>query len=81
MGFFLLVAAGNDSTKATYTSGMRALLDHPEQMRELVEDPSLIPRRDRGVPADVPGLRQLPPHRDPDTEIARAADRRGRQGA
>jgi cholest-4-en-3-one 26-monooxygenase len=43
MGFFLLVAAGNDSTKATYTSGMRALIEHPEQMRELVEDPSLIP--------------------------------------
>ena len=43
MGFFLLVAAGNDSTKATYTSGMRALLEHPEQMRELADDPSLIP--------------------------------------
>jgi cytochrome P450 len=43
MGFFLLVAAGNDSTKATYTSGMRALLEHPEQMEALVEDPSLIP--------------------------------------
>ncbi len=43
MGFFLLVAAGNDSTKATFTSGMNALLDHPDQMRELVEDPSLIP--------------------------------------
>jgi cholest-4-en-3-one 26-monooxygenase len=43
MGFFLLVAAGNDSTKATYTSGMRALLEHPEQMRMLVDDPSLIP--------------------------------------
>jgi cholest-4-en-3-one 26-monooxygenase len=43
MGFFLLVAAGNDSTKATYTSGMRALMEHPEQMRELAEDPSLIP--------------------------------------
>ena len=42
MGFFLLVAAGNDSTKATYTSGMRALLEHPEQMRMLAEDPSLI---------------------------------------
>ena len=42
MGFFLLVAAGNDSTKATYTSGMRALLEHPEQMRMLVDDPSLI---------------------------------------
>ena len=43
MGFFLLVAAGNDSTKATYTSGMRALLEHPEQMEMLVDDPSLIP--------------------------------------
>jgi cytochrome P450 len=43
MGFFLLVAAGNDSTKATYTSGMRALLEHPDQMRMLADDPSLIP--------------------------------------
>jgi cytochrome P450 len=43
MGFFLLVAAGNDSTKATYCSGMRALMENPEQMRELVKDPSLIP--------------------------------------
>jgi cytochrome P450 len=43
MGFFLLVAAGNDSTKATYCSGMRALLDHPDQRQLLLEDPSLIP--------------------------------------
>jgi cholest-4-en-3-one 26-monooxygenase len=43
MGFFLLVAAGNDSTKATYCSAMRALMEHPEQRQMLVEDPSLIP--------------------------------------
>ena len=43
MGFFLLVAAGNDSTKATYCSGMRALMDHPDQRRLLLDDPSLIP--------------------------------------
>jgi cholest-4-en-3-one 26-monooxygenase len=43
MGFFLLVAAGNDSTKATYCSSMRALMEHPDQRRLLVEDPSLIP--------------------------------------
>jgi cytochrome P450 len=43
MGFFLLVAAGNDSTKATYTSGMRALLEHPDQMEMLTRDPALIP--------------------------------------
>jgi cholest-4-en-3-one 26-monooxygenase len=43
MGFFLLVAAGNDSTKATYCSAMQALIDHPEQRQLLLEDPSLIP--------------------------------------
>jgi cholest-4-en-3-one 26-monooxygenase len=43
MGFFLLILAGNDSTKATYCSGMRALMENPEQKRELVEDPTLIP--------------------------------------
>ena len=43
MGFFLLVAAGNDSTKATYCSGMRALIEHPEERWRLLEDPALIP--------------------------------------
>ena len=43
MGFFLLILAGNDSTKATYCSGMRALMEDPAQMRELVENPSLTP--------------------------------------
>jgi cytochrome P450 len=43
MGFFLLMAAGNDSTKATYCSGMRALMENPEQLQLLLDDPSLIP--------------------------------------
>ncbi len=43
MGFFLLVAAGNDSTKATYCSAMRALLQQPDQRRMLLEDPALVP--------------------------------------
>jgi cytochrome P450 len=42
MGFFLLMAAGNDSTKATYCSGMRALMEDREQLGMLVEDPSLV---------------------------------------
>jgi cytochrome P450 len=42
MGFFLLVAAGNDSTKATYCSGMRALMEDPSQRQQLLDDPSLI---------------------------------------
>jgi cholest-4-en-3-one 26-monooxygenase len=43
MGFFLLMAAGNDSTKATYCSAMRALIENPDQRRLLLDDPSLIP--------------------------------------
>jgi cytochrome P450 len=43
MGFFLLVAAGNDSTKATYCSAMRALIEDPAQRQLLVDDPSRIP--------------------------------------
>lgn len=43
MGFFLLVAAGNDSTKATYCSAMRALMEHPDQRRLLLDDAALIP--------------------------------------
>jgi cholest-4-en-3-one 26-monooxygenase len=43
MGFFLLLAAGNDSTKATYCSAMRALMEHPEERQLLLDDPSLVP--------------------------------------
>jgi len=43
MGFFLLMAAGNDSTKATYCSAMLALLEDEEQMQTLLEDPALVP--------------------------------------
>jgi cholest-4-en-3-one 26-monooxygenase len=43
MGFFLLVAAGNDSTRSTYASAMRALMENPDQRQLLIDDPSLIP--------------------------------------
>jgi cytochrome P450 len=44
MGFFLLVAAGNDSTKATYCSGMRAIMEDPSQRQLLLDDPTLVPQ-------------------------------------
>ena len=42
-GFVLLMAAGNDSTKATYTSTMRALMTNPDERQLLIDDPSLVP--------------------------------------
>jgi cholest-4-en-3-one 26-monooxygenase len=43
MGFILLVTAGNDSTKATFCSGIKALIENPEEREKVVADPSLIP--------------------------------------
>jgi cytochrome P450 len=43
MGFFLLMAAGNDSTKATYCSAMRALMENQDERQKLLDDPSLVP--------------------------------------
>src|SRR5918912_174600 len=43
MGFFLLMAAGNDSTKATYCSAMRAIMEDPSLRRRLLDDPALVP--------------------------------------
>jgi cholest-4-en-3-one 26-monooxygenase len=37
------MAAGNDSTKATYCSGMRALIEHPDERQALLDDPRLTP--------------------------------------
>jgi cytochrome P450 len=42
MGFFLLMAAGNDSTKATFCSAIKALVENPEEKQKLIDDPSLV---------------------------------------
>jgi len=41
--FVLLLAAGNDSTRATYVATMKALIEDPDQRALLLADPSLIP--------------------------------------
>lgn len=42
--FGLLVFAGNDTTRNTQAHGMQVMLEHPEQLVALREDPSLIPQ-------------------------------------
>jgi cytochrome P450 len=41
--FFLLVVAGNETTRNLISSGMMALLEHPEQLARLRSEPELIP--------------------------------------
>lgn len=41
--FVQLVTAGNDTTRTMLSSGLLALLEHPDQLAELRADPSLAP--------------------------------------
>lgn len=41
--FAVLMIAGNETTRHTITSGMLALMQNPDQLRLLKDDPSLIP--------------------------------------
>ena len=55
MGIFLFLAAGNDSTKATFCNGLKALIEAPDQKAKLIADPGLIPQ------AVEEALRMFPP--------------------
>lgn len=42
-GMLLLLAAGNDSTMATYVSAMKALIENPGERQKVLDDLSLVP--------------------------------------
>lgn len=41
--FLILLVAGNETTRTVTAQGMRLLMDYPEALQRLVDDPSLIP--------------------------------------
>ena len=77
---FLLLVAGNETTRNLIALGTLALIEHPDECRKLVEDPVADPGRRRGNaaldhPGDAHGAGRDGRRRDP-----RAADPRGRRG-
>jgi cytochrome P450 len=77
MGVFLLMAAGNDSTKATYSSGMRALLELPDQWALLLADASLIPSAVEEALRMFPAFAHFARTATADTELAGQTIREG----
>jgi cytochrome P450 len=41
--YVIIATAGHDTTTGTVSGGLRALIDHPDQMQRLRSDPSLMP--------------------------------------
>lgn len=41
--FIMLIAAGNESTRSVIAHGMRLLIENPDELQKLVDDPSLVP--------------------------------------
>lgn len=41
--FTILLAAGNETTRNSITGGVKALIDHPDQLELLVANPDLVP--------------------------------------
>ena len=80
MGFFLLMAAGNDSTKATYCSAMRALMEDREQLALLLADPALIPGAVEEALRMFPAFAHFRRTATCDTELNGTDDPRGREG-
>ena len=79
--FVQLVTAGNDTTKTMLSSGLLALLQHPEQLAEVRADSSLLPGRGRGDPALREPAALLPAHHHRRHHAARRRHPRRRQGA
>ena len=71
--FQLLVFAGNETTRTVTTNGMRLLMDQPDQLQRLVDDPSLIPSAVEEILRFEPAVHHFRRTATEDTEI------RGRQ--
>ncbi len=41
--FLILLVAGNETTRTVTAHGMRLLMDNPDQLQELIDNPALIP--------------------------------------
>lgn len=41
--FLILLVAGNETTRTVTAQGMRLLMDHPDSLQQLVDNPDLIP--------------------------------------
>ncbi|MFI1434326.1 cytochrome P450 [Streptomyces lydicus] len=78
-GMLLLFAAGNDSTMATYTSAMIALMQNPEERQKVLDDASLVPSVVEEALRMFPAFALMRRTATKDTEVSGQAIKEGDQ--
>lgn len=70
VSYYLIVAtAGHDTTSATISGGLHALLENPDQLRRLQDDPALMPRATEEMIRWVTPVRHFMRTAAADTEV------------
>ena len=67
--FLLLCVAGNETTRTVTCNGMKALMEHPDQLQQLVDDPTKIPGMVEEILRFDPAVHQFRRTAMEDTEI------------
>jgi len=75
----MMIVAGTETTRTVTTNGMLRLIQHPEQRRELVDDPSLIPQAIEEMLRFDPAVHHFRRTATRDTEIREVPIRAGQK--
>jgi cholest-4-en-3-one 26-monooxygenase len=77
MNFFLLVVAGNETTRNALSGGILALCQHPDQLERLGKEPELLPQAIEEILRWVTPVMQFRRTATRDTHIGEQAIRKG----
>jgi cytochrome P450 len=70
VGYYVLIAtAGHDTTSSALAGGMHALLEHPDQLQRLKDDPTLVPKAFEEMIRWVSPVKQFMRTATADTEV------------
>ncbi len=78
LGYYVIIAtAGHDTTSSAMAGGMHALIEHPDQLLRLQEDPSLIPNAVEEILRWTAPVRHFMRTATQDTEVCGQQIRKG----